>query len=216
MRACPKWAALSRETLNRLRIRDLDLDAGRTLVRDQKGRTTRFTVLPDGLRAELLKHFEHVRAVHRKDVREGYGRILIPYALWRDKPSRALAWPWQFAFPASSRSRDPRKGAIRRHHVSARTIQRRLQKAVSIADIDKPVTCACLRRSFGFHMQTTGTEPELVQELLGYQSAKTMKSQMPAPVRLGGTVSSPLDLLKSASPPLGQKRPKHQAVQPLG
>ncbi len=136
-----------------------------------------------------------VRAVHSRDVREGYGRILIPYALWKEKPSRARAWQWQYVFPASRRSRDPRKGAIRRHHVSLRTIQRRLRNAVARAGIEKPVSCACLRRSFGFHMLATGTEPELVQELLGYKSAKTLRSQMPKPVRLGGAVGSPLDLL---------------------
>ncbi len=119
-------AGLRLEEAVRLRIRDLDLDAGRIHVRDKRARTTRFTILPDGLRAELLEHLENVRAIHSRDVREGYGRILIPYALWREKPSRARAWPWQYAFPASSRSRDPRKGAIRRHHVSARTVQRRL------------------------------------------------------------------------------------------
>ncbi len=178
-----------------LRVRDLDPDAGRIHVRDQRARTTRFTILPDGLRAELLEHLENVRAIHTRDLREGYGRILIPYALWREKPSRARAWPWQYAFPASSRSRDPRKGAIRRHHVCARTVQRRLKKAVGLAGIDKPVTCAGLRRSFAFHMLATGTKPEQVQELLGYKSAKTVRSQMPTPVRLGGAVGSPLDLL---------------------
>ena len=181
-----------------LRIRDFDLDIGRIHVRDKRGRTTRFTVLPDGLRAELLEHLENVRAIHTRDVREGYGRILIPYALWREKPSRARAWPWQYAFPASSRSRDPRKGAVRRHHVSVRTVQRRLQKTVALAGIDKPVTCACLRRSFAFHMLATGTKPEQVQELLGYKSAKTVRNQMSTPVRLGGAVGSPLDLIKGA------------------
>ncbi len=191
-------AGLRLEEAVGLRIRDLDLDAGRIHVRDKSARTTRFTILPDGLRAELLEHLENVRAIHTRDVREGYGRILIPYALWREKPSRARAWPWQYAFPASSRSRDPRKGAIRRHHVSARTLQRHLKKAAGLAGIDKPITCACLRRSFAFHMLATGTKPEQVQELLGCKSAKTVRSQMPTPVRLGGAVGSPLDLFKGA------------------
>ncbi len=191
-------AGLRLEEAVRLRIRDLDLDAGRIHVRDTEATTTRVTVLPDALRSELLKHLEHVRAVHSRDVREGYGRILIPYALWKENPTRAREWQWQYAFPATRRSRDPRKGAIRRQHISVSTIHRRLRKAVALARIKKSVGCACLRRSFGFHMLVTGTEPELIQELLGYKSAKTVRRQMPAPVRLGGAISSPLDLLKGA------------------
>ncbi len=53
-----------------------------------------------------------------------------------------------------------------------------------------------MRRSFGFHMLAAGWEPALVQELLGYKSPKTVRSHIPAPVRVGGSVVSPLDLIK--------------------
>ncbi len=59
----------------------------------------------------------------------------ISYALWKENPRRARVWPWQYAFPASRRSGDPRKGAVRRHHLSLRTIQRRIRKAVDLAGI---------------------------------------------------------------------------------
>ncbi len=65
-------SGLRLEEAVRLRIRDLDPDADRIQLRDKEARTTRFTVLPEGIRNELLNHLEHVRAVHR--------------ARWRDFP----------------------------------------------------------------------------------------------------------------------------------
>ncbi len=38
-------------------------------------------------------------SVPYRDLREGYGRILLPYALWREDPNRARAWNWQYVFP---------------------------------------------------------------------------------------------------------------------
>ncbi len=65
-------------------------------------------------------------------------------------------------------------------------------------DVAKRLELLPRRVGFAFHMLATGTKPEQVQELLGYKSAKTVRSQMPTPVRLGGAVGSPLDLFKGA------------------
>ncbi len=70
-----------------------------------------------------------------KDVREGYGRILIPYAVWKGEPSRTREWEWQYVFPAARRTRDPRKGVIQRNHLSIRTVNRRLGDAAALTDI---------------------------------------------------------------------------------
>jgi integron integrase len=65
----------------RLRIKDLDFDQGRLIVRDGKGRKDRATLLPATLIESLRRQVEHVRAVHEADLRDGYGRVHLPHAL---------------------------------------------------------------------------------------------------------------------------------------
>ncbi len=182
------------EALN-LRVRDIDFADERIHVRDRNARTMRSTLLPAGITAELHRHLREVRTVHSKDLRAGYGRILIPYAMWQKNPNQARAWEWQYVFPAPRRTRDPRKGAIRRHHLSKSTVNRRLGEAASLAGIEKSISCACLRRSFAHHLVATGCEPRRVQKLLGCKSIKTVTAYSPTPVRPSSSMTSPLDLL---------------------
>ncbi len=188
-------AGLRLEEALSLRVRDVDFDNDRIHVRDSNARTTRSTMLPAGVTDELRQHLKKVRALHSQDLREGYGRILVPYALWRENPNRARAWEWQYVFPAPRRTRDPHKGAIRRYHLSKSTVNRRLGEAVALAGIEKSVSGACLRRSFAHHLVAIGYEPRRVQELLGCKSLKTVTSYGPTPALGGNSMTSPLDLL---------------------
>src|SRR6266498_759508 len=65
----------------RLRVKDIDFDNRQIIVRDGKGENDRSTVLPDRVVAELKLHLENVKALHEKDLREGYGETTLPYAL---------------------------------------------------------------------------------------------------------------------------------------
>src|SRR6266545_711295 len=65
----------------RLRVKDIDFENRQIIVRDGKGENDRATVLPDRVIAELKRHLEDVRALHEKDLREGYGETNLPYAL---------------------------------------------------------------------------------------------------------------------------------------
>lgn len=173
-----------------LRIRDINFKDDRIHVRDNDGKSSRSTVLPAGLKPDLLRHLTKVRTVHCEDLREGYGRILIPYALWKENPRRAKDLVWQYVFPAPRRTRDPRKGAIRRSHLSVRTVNRRLAEAVAQAGVRKQISCSCLRRSFGFHLLATGCDPALVQKQLGCKSVASFGIALAR-----SWIASPLDLL---------------------
>ncbi len=176
-----------------LRVRDINFNEEQIHIRDKDGDTKRVAVLPGSLGAELQQQVRNVRALHSEDLHDGYGRILIPYTLWKQNPSRAREWQWQYVFPAPRRTRDPRKGVIRRNQLSARTVNRRLAEAVAQGGIKKAVSCSSLRRSFGYHLVATGCDPELVKELLGFRSVKTVTSYGPA--RSGSWIRSPLELL---------------------
>jgi len=64
-----------------LRVQDLDLAGGEIVVFNGKGNKDRVTVLPEGLKAPLREHLTGVRAIHRQDLQDGWGRVKVPEAL---------------------------------------------------------------------------------------------------------------------------------------
>src|SRR5919106_6337094 len=70
------------------------------------------------------------QALHQKDLREGFGEVYLPFALARKYPRAGREWAWQYVFPASKRSIDPRSGIERRHHIDEQSLQRMIKKAV--------------------------------------------------------------------------------------
>jgi integron integrase len=99
-----------------LRIKDIDFDRGEIRLRDGKGRKDRVTMLSVTLQLPLQEHLRRVRFLYKKDLTEGAGRVVVPYALSQKYPNADREWSWQWVFPASSRYFDRQAGIERRHH----------------------------------------------------------------------------------------------------
>jgi integron integrase len=179
----------------RLRVKDVDFAENQITVRDGKGAKDRVTMLPQSIQDDLRRHLHEVERLHKKDLGEGFGKVYLPYALGRKYPSAAAEWGWQYVFPAAGRSRDPRSGIERRHHLPEQSIQRSFRKAVQKAGLAKAATCHTLRHSFATHILTNGYDIRTVQELLGHRSVKTTMIYTHVLNRGGRGVQSPLDLL---------------------
>jgi len=179
----------------RLRVKDVDFAENQITVRDGKGAKDRVTMLPVSIQDDLRRHLREVERLHKKDLGEGFGKVYLPYALARKYPSAASEWAWQYVFPAAGRSRDPRSGVERRHHLPEQSIQRSFRRAVQRAGLAKAATCHSLRHSFATHILGNGYDIRTVQELLGHRSVKTTMIYTHVLNRGGRGVQSPLDLL---------------------
>ncbi|MBB3105487.1 integron integrase [Azomonas macrocytogenes] len=76
----------------RLRVKDIDFERREILVRDGKGMKDRITLLPARLIEPLQTHLACVKALHRRDLAEGFGEVYLPFALARKYPNAPSEW----------------------------------------------------------------------------------------------------------------------------
>ncbi|HEX8096456.1 MAG TPA: integron integrase, partial [Pyrinomonadaceae bacterium] len=177
----------------RLRVKDVDFGFRQIVVRDGKGGKDRVTVLPDAVFEPLKRHLQRVEALHGQDLRAGFGRVSLPYALARKYPQAGAEWGWQYVFPSRSLSRDPRTGEVRRHHASETGLQKAVRGAVREAGINKAGSCHSFRHSFATHLLMDGYDIRTIQELLGHADVQTTMIYTHVIHKGGNGVRSPLD-----------------------
>jgi len=178
-----------------LRVKDLDFDRGELTVRAGKGGKDRVTTLPALLHAGLREQLDHVQRLHEIDLSDGFGTSELPGALTRKYPRAAFEWGWQYLFPASHRSSNPRTGVEARHHVHPSVLQRTVKEARRRAGLAKHATCHTLRHSFATHLIEDGYDIRTVQELLGHKDVATTMIYTHVLNRGGLAVVSPVDRL---------------------
>lgn len=176
----------------RLRVLDLDFDHKAIYVRSGKGGKDRVVTLADEIIVPIQRHLESVRTLHERDLAEGFGSVYLPFALSRKYPNAAKEWKWQYLFPATQRSVDPRSGVTRRHHLDESSVRKAVKYAVRTAGINKKASCHTLRHSFATHLLERGQDIRTVQEQLGHKDVRTTQIYTHVINRGGSAVRSPL------------------------
>src|SRR6185436_14071962 len=121
----------------RLRVKDVEFERREILIRDGKGAKDRVTVLPENLVLPLQQHLAGVKRVHLRDLAAGFRDVWLPDALDLKYPNAGRTWGWQWVFPSTVRSVDPRNGAEHRHHLNETTVQKAIAGAARRAGIVK-------------------------------------------------------------------------------
>ncbi|MCP3890747.1 MAG: integron integrase [Desulfobulbaceae bacterium] len=200
----------------RLRVKDLDFEQHLVYVRDGKGAKDRTTLLPVALIPALQLQVKNVLSLHKDDIAEGFGSTYLPDALARKYPAASKEKAWQWLFPSSKRSVDPRSQIIRRHHVSTSFVQRAMKKVLRKSEIHKHASVHTLRHSFATHLLLNGVDLRQIQEYLGHAKVETTMIYTHVIKDMRNPVASPLDLLSPTTPECNTDNPRFKKGQMWG
>ena len=179
----------------RLRVKDVDFGYRQIIVRDGKGMKDRVVPLPDTLIVDLKRQIESARLLHDKDLGAGHGMVYLPFALAEKYANAPTEFKWQYVFPSTRLSVDPRSGKVRRHHIHESGLQNHIKKVSDKLAVNKQVNCHTFRHSFATHLLESGADIRTVQELLGHSDVSTTMIYTHVLNQGGLGVLSPLDHL---------------------
>ena len=179
----------------RLRVHDIDFSQKKIVIRAAKGNKDRVTFLPDNLVSLLTEQIIRVEGIHKSDLDKGFGEVYLPGALARKYVNASKSLGWQYLFPSTTISKDPRSGKAMRHHLHKSAVQKSIAQVIKKLGMEKRVIPHVFRHSFATHMLEDGANIRMVQTLLGHKDVKKTEIYTHVMSTQFDSVQSPLDTL---------------------
>ena len=177
----------------RLRVKDIDFGYEQITVRDGKGLRERALFCPTGFKPPLQRASQPRQGNPPARPRPRGWRRLSPLRSKAEISQRRSRLGWQWVFPASKLSLDPRSGETRRHHVPEKNLQNAVKQAIYATGVPKAASCHTFRHSFATHLLEAGYDIRTVQELLGHKDVSTTMIYTHVLNKPGLGIRSPLD-----------------------
>ena len=190
-------AGLRVTELHRLRVQDFDFDNEQLYIRSSKGNKDRTSLFPKILHTSMQAQLEKVERLHEKDLLNGFGEVSLPNALARKYPNAGKSIGWQYVFPSTTLSTDPRNGLVQRYHVHISSIRKSISLAKAKANIKKRITTHVFRHSFATHLLEDGVNIRVLQTLLGHKDVRTTEIYTHVMSKSISGVKSPLERLSN-------------------
>lgn len=182
-----------------LRLKDVDLHRGVITLQESKGRKARTVPIPKKCMEPLRQQIEYVSRLHDRDLRDGWGAVVMPDALDKKYPTASKEKGWQFLFPATSRWTDKDTGRQGRHHLDPGVISDAVREAKLRAKVYKHGGPHTFRHSFATHLYEDGVDLGVIQQLLGHANIQTTMIYTHVATNRVLSIRTPLDRLGSGS-----------------
>lgn len=177
------------EPLN-LRIKDVDFENSRLVIREAKRGKDRVVALPCSLVEELREQVRVARRFYELDqVRKV--PVPLPGLLARKYRNAPFSWSWYWVFPSARTCEHPRTGEIVRWRVHEANVQLAVRESAARLSLGV-ITPHHLRHAYGTHALEMGNSIKAIQNAMGHESMETTAGYLHAD---GLGVRSPLEVL---------------------
>lgn len=177
------------ETLS-IRLKDIDLAAGRLIIVGGKGKKDRFINLTPSLIPRLAQQVRAAEVIHARASIEGVP-VKLPHLYGKKNPAAAHHRRWFWLFPQIQPCDDPRGHGRVWWHCHAKTVQRAMRVANRRAGTEG-ITPHHLRHAWTTYAHANGAHLRDLMEILGHKNIETTASYVrPDPER----VPSPFESL---------------------
>lgn len=177
------------EPLN-LRIKDVDFENSRLVIREAKRGKDRVVALPCSLVEDLREQVRVARKFYELD-QERKVPVPLPGLLARKYRNAPFSWSWYWVFPSARTCEHPRTKEIVRWRVHEANVQLAVRESVRRLGLGM-MTPHHLRHAYGTHALEMGNSIKAIQNAMGHSSMETTSGYLHAD---GLVVRSPLEVM---------------------
>jgi integrase len=155
-----------------LRIKDVDFENSRLVIREAKRNKDRVVGLPCAVAVELQEQVKIARRFWEIDRVKGVP-VAIPGLLSKKYQRAPEAWGWFWVFPAHRYCDHPRTGERVRYRIHEAAVQKAVRESARRLELDGVVTPHNFRHAYATHLLDRGVNIKALAEAMGHSNIET-------------------------------------------